>query len=246
NVWQQGDGRPVFEGWEPPYDQTLLSNISLTMTLTGENSGQFVWIIGTGETIAGTYTIDDKNWIDFGRDIHIIDAMGGWLNLETDGGKMRMIRVEKDVSDNISVLHLGRINPGNAQEYMTLALVPGGSGSGSATSGKEISVDNAKVKFGDLEDNGNLRLELFNAYGSTANVPALDVEQLKFEKKISITFTLGGITLQTGAVGNYVGDISLAGAEANENALKLASFYTGRKKIIAFSKAFHGRTSLAV
>lgn len=37
-----------------------------------------------------------------------------------------------------------------------------------------------------------------------------------------------------------------SGAEANENAMKLASFHTGRKKIIAFSKAFHGRTSLAV
>ncbi len=37
-----------------------------------------------------------------------------------------------------------------------------------------------------------------------------------------------------------------SGAEANENALKLASFYNGRKKIIAFHKAFHGRTSLAV
>lgn len=37
-----------------------------------------------------------------------------------------------------------------------------------------------------------------------------------------------------------------SGAEANENALKLASFYNGRKKIISFSKAFHGRTSLAV
>src|SRR6476620_4775817 len=37
-----------------------------------------------------------------------------------------------------------------------------------------------------------------------------------------------------------------SGAEANENALKLASFYTGRKKIVAFSKSFHGRTSLAV
>ncbi|HSH67359.1 MAG TPA: aminotransferase class III-fold pyridoxal phosphate-dependent enzyme, partial [Bacteroidia bacterium] len=37
-----------------------------------------------------------------------------------------------------------------------------------------------------------------------------------------------------------------SGAEANENALKLASFQTGRKKIIAFGKSFHGRTSLAV
>ncbi|SHH61814.1 acetylornithine aminotransferase [Chryseolinea serpens] len=37
-----------------------------------------------------------------------------------------------------------------------------------------------------------------------------------------------------------------SGAEANENALKLASFVTGRKKVIAFTKAFHGRTSGAV
>src|SRR5450432_388284 len=37
-----------------------------------------------------------------------------------------------------------------------------------------------------------------------------------------------------------------SGAEANENAMKLASFYNGRKKIVAFTKSFHGRTSLAV
>lgn len=37
-----------------------------------------------------------------------------------------------------------------------------------------------------------------------------------------------------------------SGAEANENALKLASFYNGRTKVISFTKSFHGRTSLAV
>jgi len=37
-----------------------------------------------------------------------------------------------------------------------------------------------------------------------------------------------------------------SGAEANENALKLASFHTGRSKVIAFDKSFHGRTSAAV
>lgn len=37
-----------------------------------------------------------------------------------------------------------------------------------------------------------------------------------------------------------------SGAEANENALKLASFVTGRKKVLAFKGAFHGRTSAAV
>ena len=37
-----------------------------------------------------------------------------------------------------------------------------------------------------------------------------------------------------------------SGAEANENALKLASFYNGRTKVVSFNKSFHGRTSLAV
>ena len=37
-----------------------------------------------------------------------------------------------------------------------------------------------------------------------------------------------------------------SGAEANENALKLSSFYNGRTRVVAFGKAFHGRTSLAV
>lgn len=37
-----------------------------------------------------------------------------------------------------------------------------------------------------------------------------------------------------------------SGAEANENALKLASFHTGRTRVVSFAKAFHGRTSLAV
>lgn len=45
---------------------------------------------------------------------------------------------------------------------------------------------------------------------------------------------------------NYQLFLINSGAEATENALKLASFHTGKKKVVAFSKSFHGRTSLAV
>ena len=45
---------------------------------------------------------------------------------------------------------------------------------------------------------------------------------------------------------NYELFLINSGAEANENALKLASFYNGRTKVIAFKKGFHGRTSAAV
>ena len=46
--------------------------------------------------------------------------------------------------------------------------------------------------------------------------------------------------------GDYSLSLCNSGPEANENALKLASFQTGRAKVLAFSKAFHGRTSGAV
>jgi len=45
---------------------------------------------------------------------------------------------------------------------------------------------------------------------------------------------------------DYTLFLTNSGAESNENALKLASFHTGREKVVAFSKAFHGRTAGAV
>ncbi|MBQ8420903.1 MAG: aspartate aminotransferase family protein [Bacteroidales bacterium] len=57
------------------------------------------------------------------------------------------------------------------------------------------------------------------------------------------------LAARLGKVGGY-DDYSLflcnSGAEANENALKVASFHTGKGKVLAFRKAFHGRTSGAV
>ena len=57
------------------------------------------------------------------------------------------------------------------------------------------------------------------------------------------------LALKLGELSGYP-DYSLffcnSGAEANENALKLASFHTGKGRIVAFEKAFHGRTSAAV
>lgn len=57
-----------------------------------------------------------------------------------------------------------------------------------------------------------------------------------------LAFKLGGVSGKK----DYQLFFCNSGAEANENALKLASFHNGRKKVIAFEKGFHGRTSLAV
>ena len=57
---------------------------------------------------------------------------------------------------------------------------------------------------------------------------------------------LAGLLGEISGKADYQLFLCNSGAEANENALKLASFHNGRRKIIAFKGAFHGRTSLAV
>lgn len=62
----------------------------------------------------------------------------------------------------------------------------------------------------------------------------------------SLQTTLAEKLGRTSGYDDYSLFLCNSGAEANENALKLASFHTGRTKVLAFSKAFHGRTSGAV
>src|SRR5690349_11158617 len=65
---------------------------------------------------------------------------------------------------------------------------------------------------------------------------------VKIPLQVQLAEQLGKVSGKT----DYQLFLCNSGAEANENALKLASFYNGRKKVIAFKGAFHGRTSLAV
>jgi len=74
-------------------------------------------------------------------------------------------------------------------------------------------------------------------------------EKLVFYSNSVINKLQVDLALKLGKMSGYE-DYSLflvnSGAEANENALKLASFHNGRRKVIAFNKSFHGRTSAAV
>jgi acetylornithine/N-succinyldiaminopimelate aminotransferase len=64
--------------------------------------------------------------------------------------------------------------------------------------------------------------------------------------KISLQNQLATLLGKISGCPDYSLFLCNSGAEANENALKLASFYNGRSKVIAFTKAFHGRTAGAV
>ena len=56
-----------------------------------------------------------------------------------------------------------------------------------------MAVDNSKIVFGDIEGNQKLRIEIFNAYGSTVNNPPLAVNQINYKKSIKVTFTVSGL-----------------------------------------------------
>ncbi|MBP1612721.1 MAG: aspartate aminotransferase family protein [Bacteroidetes bacterium] len=75
------------------------------------------------------------------------------------------------------------------------------------------------------------------------------VSKLGFYSNSVINKLQQQVAVRLGVISGY-DDYSLflinTGAEANENALKLASFHNGRTRVISFSKSFHGRTSLAV
>lgn len=75
---------------------------------------------------------------------------------------------------------------GGSNLYKTCSLT----GVSVVADGVSIPVDMSKVKFGDLEYNGNLRIELYNAYGATASAPAIDLSALNFSEELVVTFTL--------------------------------------------------------
>ncbi len=76
--------------------------------------------------------------------------------------------------------------------------------------GEEVAVDASKVVTGDIEENGNFRIELFNVYGDTAADSPIDSEGFTFKDTVSVTFTLSGITYGASTAADE--DASAAGA----------------------------------
>lgn len=57
----------------------------------------------------------------------------------------------------------------------------------------DVAVDQSKVIFGDIEGNGKIRIEINNAYGDTNAAPAINVDDINFDEKIAVTFTISGL-----------------------------------------------------
>ena len=108
------------------------------------------------------------------------------------------------------------------------------------------------------DDNNNKYLDLYGGHAvisighshpTYTHAIAKQVSQLGFYSNSVVNTLQIKLAEELGKVSgypNYQLFLINSGAEANENALKLASFYNGRTKVLAFQKAFHGRTSLTV
>lgn len=108
------------------------------------------------------------------------------------------------------------------------------------------------------DDKGNEYLDLYgghavisigHAHSHYVKMISEQVGELGFYSNSVVNQLQVQVAQQLGELSGY-DDYSFfmvnSGAEANENALKLASFYNGRKRVISFAKSFHGRTSAAV
>lgn len=206
--WTELDGTFLYN-WSSPadyassgydYNQILIENISLTMTKTGEKTGNYVFTDGNADKITGTYKTDDNNNIIFDQDIEF--TISGIQKLSTTSDKaLRIIRSETNDTGVLSGLWLGKRDE-TEEKYMVYHFELATSSSGNE--GTEIAVDNSKILFGNLEGNTNFRIEIYNEYGSgTAADPPVNRDDFVFSGSIAVTFTISGITLKSGASGSY-------------------------------------------
>jgi hypothetical protein len=110
-------------GWAP-YNEATIKNISLTLSKTGPQAGNYTFTNGSGQPIAGVYTVDEKNNLQFDKAISFVIA--DWVSLTTTAQKtLRLLKTETDASGNLVGMWLGA-RDAVKDEYMAYHFVPGG------------------------------------------------------------------------------------------------------------------------
>ncbi|MDT0685407.1 hypothetical protein [Autumnicola psychrophila] len=163
-----------------------------------------------GVQTSGTFSINEEN-----NEI-ILEAGNTLLGVEGHGlspstSTLKVIKAYDDVSRGI---WLGTLYDESKDEWLAFHYILGGNSGGDNGNGSTeptvLNFDNSKLVIGDIEEKGNLRLELFNEYGATKSDPGLTRSDIAFNEKIEVTFTLDGITLNEDAAGTYDAKIYFA------------------------------------
>ena len=157
-----------------------------------------------GVSYTGTYSVDTSNYtitLSGANILHLssFDALvSNWstelkiMSLNEKGLQIAALRDQSDEGECLLV-----------HNYVDTDLVGGG--------GSSMTIDNSKILIGDIEGNGNLRIELYNEYGSSASDPGVSTD-FSFSSNLAVTFTLSGITLNDDAAGQYDAVMSYAAA----------------------------------
>ena len=207
NGWNAPEDYP---DWLGTPDPSVYEGFSLTLN-SDVNTVEYVAPDGTTET--GTYTLDEKGIYTFDGIAPSFSVIG-WASFGlTADNQLRIMSIEKDAAGKVTGMWVGAKDPVKP-EYMAYHLVPS---AGGASNGEPqatvLAFDNTKLAYGDIEENGKLRLELFNEYGSTKEDPPLATSDLASFNSLEVTFTLSGVTLKDGAAGSYDASIYYADAD---------------------------------
>ncbi len=198
-----------YPDWLGTPDPAVYEGFSLTMD-SADNS--YTVVIPDGTEVTGTYTLDEKGIYTFDMGIPAFPVIG-WANFATTAENQ--LRIMEVITRNgiISEMWVGAKDP-EKEEYMGYHLIANagaGGGAGEVTppavEAKVLAIDNSKLAIGDLEGNGNIRIEFYNEWGATKEAPAVDISEISFSQTMNINVTLGGIKLKEGAAGSYIGGV---------------------------------------
>ena len=215
--WANLDGSLMnnFTAGNYPDWATLQPNLDkLTMTLDSkDNSYEFVMPDGT--TVSGTYELDDKGIYTFTNGVPSYHIGGGDIMFAaTAENQLRILQVNM-LGDVLQGMWLGQRST-EKDEYIAYHFVPAAGSSSSEPEYTNIAVDNSKLVWGDLEEKGNFRVELYNIWGATGagsdsapefteNSP-FDPNSILFTSQMQLTFTISGLT-GAAATNEYVAQL---------------------------------------
>ena len=196
--WQSNGFKTTadYPAWAPV--PANYKKVALTLETTGGSEGEYQATQADGTEQAGKYTLDG-NTITFDRELCFFsESIGRVKPVEMKGTTFYVMALDLDEG----TLQLGVPDKTNAagevNQYLVMNLVAQPIGGGSEESGPtKLIFDQSKFFYGDIEGNGNLRLELCNQYGfnggQTYTNPPFNAEKLVFGESLNVTFTISGL-----------------------------------------------------
>ncbi len=207
-------------------DQATVINNKITFS----DDGTVTTIDSDGVEAAGTFTTstDGTNIVQFTDITPFFPIGSSWATVSTTAENQWKIIKTAKTDGVVTDIWFGKRDEVKS-EYMVFHFVledPGATPEEEET-GTQLAYDGSKLLYGDLEENGNLRLEIHNEFGGTIADPGLNPADLSFSDSIEVTFTLSGITFNGGAAGSYDASMYYADADWSPNGNGAVTEVTG-------------------